>query len=272
MTTRANGANDARGASQRAAETYAEERLRHTWRENSLARADEDLSGSMSWAIVRRFWPYVARYRGTLLLSMLLMLLYTVFSLANPFLIGVAIDEFIQRGDLGGLTLISLALLGVNLGMWQAQYWQTWTMSWAGEQMLYRLSADMYEHLQRLALSFYDHTQIGRVMSRLQSDIDVLESMLNSGLLSMLSSVVALVGIIGIMVAMNPGLALLTFTVLPVMFVIAAVWQRYAQRSFRRTRAAISVVNATLQENLSGMRVIQSMARENINAAEFDAL
>jgi ATP-binding cassette subfamily B protein len=263
MAGRANG---------KKADTYAEERLRHTWRENSLARADEDLTGSMRWAVVRRFWPYVARYRGTMLISLLCMLLYTGFNLANPFLIGVAIDAFIQHGDLGGLTAISLALLAVNLGMWQAQYWQVWTMSWAGEQMLYRLSADMYEHLQRLSLSFYDHTQIGRVMSRLQSDIDVLESMLSSGLLSMLSSVVALVGIVGIMIALNPGLALLTFTVLPIMFVIAGVWQRYAQRSFRRTRAAISVVNATLQENLSGMRVIQSMARENVNAAEFDAL
>jgi ATP-binding cassette subfamily B protein len=126
--------------------------------------------------------------------------------------------------------------------------------------------------LQRLSLSFYDRTQIGRVMSRLQSDVDVLESMLSSGLLSMLSSVIALVGIIGVMIAMNAGLALLTFTVLPIMILIAAFWQRYAQRSFRLTRAAISLVNATLQENISGMRVIQSMAREDRNRAEFDEL
>ncbi|MGH2486348.1 MAG: ABC transporter ATP-binding protein, partial [Ktedonobacterales bacterium] len=105
-----------------------------------------------------------------------------------------------------------------------------------------------------------------------QSDIDVMESMLSSGLLSMLSSVIALIGIIGVMIAMNAGLALLTFTVLPLMFGIAAVWQRHAQRSFRRTRAAISLVNATLQENLSGIRVIQSMARESRNSAEFDEL
>ena len=89
--------------------------------------------------------------------------------------------------------------------MWQAQYWQVWTMSWAGEQMLYHLSADMFAHLQRLALSFYDRTQIGRVMSRLQSDIDVLETMLSSGLLSMLSSVVALVGIVGHHARLNGG-------------------------------------------------------------------
>ena len=109
-------------------------------------------------------------------------------------------------------------------------------------------------------------------MSRLQSDIDVLESMLSSGLLSMLGSLISLVGIVGAMLTMNVWLALLSFTVLPIMFVIAALWQRHAQRSFRRTRAAISMVNATLQENISGMRVIQSLAREERNRDEFDVL
>jgi len=110
------------------------------------------------------------------------------------------------------------------------------------------------------------------VMSRLQSDITVLEQMLSSGLLSMVGSLVALVGIIGIMLVENAPLALLTFTVLPFMVLLAAFWQRHAQRSFRRTRAAISVVNATLQENISGMRVIQSLAREDRNSSEFDGM
>jgi ABC-type multidrug transport system fused ATPase/permease subunit len=145
-------------------------------------------------------------------------------------------------------------------------------MSWVGEQVLYHLSSDMFAHLQRLSLSFYDHTQIGRVMSRLQSDVDVLEGLLSSGLLSMMSSMLALGGIIIAMLAMNVPLALLAFTVLPLMVGIAAFWQKYAERSFRITRAAISLVNATLQENISGMRVIQSMVREDRNRAEFDDL
>ncbi len=184
----------------------------------------------------------------------------------------MAIDNFITHNDLKGLAVISIVLLVVNLLMWVTQYGQVWAMSWAGQQILYHLSSDMFTHLQKLALSFYDRTQIGRVMSRLQSDIDVLESMLSSGLLSMLSSLVALVGIIGAMLAMNVPLALLTFTVLPIMIVIAAFWQKHATRSFRRTRAAISMVNATLQENISGMRVIQSLVREERNRAEFDEL
>ncbi|HLY29685.1 MAG TPA: ABC transporter ATP-binding protein [Ktedonobacterales bacterium] len=251
---------------------YVQARRQNRWRENSLAMADEDITGSFDWKLTKRFLPYLARYRGSVWLSVILMLAYTALNLANPYLIGVAIDDFISRHDLTGLAYISVALLVVNIAMWQAQYWQIWTMSWAGEQILYHLSADMFSHLQRLALSFYDRTQIGRVMSRLQSDVDVLETMLSSGVLSMISSVVALVGIVGIMLALNAPLALLTFVVLPVMAVIAAYWQRYAQRSFRLTRAAISLVNATLQENISGIRVIQSMVREERNSAEFDDL
>lgn len=252
--------------------SYVEHRRRTAWIENSLARSDEDINAKFDWSSIRLFGPYLARYRVQVLLSIVLMLIFTGLNLANPFLIGVAIDNYITNHDLHGLAIIGIILLVVNIAMWQAQYWQIWTMSWAGQQILFHVSTDMYEHLQNLSLGFYDRTQIGRVMSRLQSDIDVLESMLSSGLLAMLSSVVALVGIIATMLVLNAGLALLSFTVLPVMVGIAIFWQRHAQRSFRLTRAAISMVNATLQENISGMRVIQSLVREDRNSEEFERL
>src|SRR5438105_12052168 len=166
--------------------------LRNRWRENSLESVDENVTQKFNWRLTRKFAPYVARYRGWTSASIALMLLYTVFNLANPYLIGVAIDRFIGHNDLNGLAIISVVLIIVNICMWQAQYWQVWTMSWAGQQILYHLSSDMFAHLQRLSLRFYDRTQIGRVMSRLQTDIDVLEAMLSSGLLSLLGSLVAL--------------------------------------------------------------------------------
>ena len=252
--------------------SYTTHGQRIRWRENSLEGADENVSKKFDWYVIRKFGPYVARYKGWTLASVALMVLYTVLNLANPFLIGVAIDQFIGHSDLRGLAITGTILIVVNVFMWQAQYWQVWTMSWAGQQILYHLSSDMFSYLQQLSLSFYDRTQIGRVMSRLQSDIDVLESMLSSGLLSMLGSLLSLVGIVAAMLALNAPLALLSFTVLPIMFVIAAFWQRFAQRSFRRTRGAISMVNATLQENISGMRVIQSLVREDRNRDEFDEL
>ncbi len=256
----------------KAPSSYVTYRQRHVWRENLLESADEKITGKFDWRSLSVFRPYVARYRWQALTSIVLMVIYSLTSLANPYLIGVAIDNYISRVDLRGLAFISVVLIIVNLVMWQSQYWQVWTMSWVGQRILYLVSSDMFKHLQQLSLSFYDRTQIGRVMSRLQSDIDVLEALLSSGLLSMLSSLVSLVGIVAAMLLMNVPLALLSFTVLPVMFIIAAFWQRHAQQSFRRTRAAISMVNARLQENISGMRVIQSMAREGRVRAEFDEL
>src|SRR5207245_11182939 len=122
--------------------SYAMLRRANTWSENSLASSDEDESFNFSWQSMRQIVPYVKRYRGMVLLSIGLMLVYTVLNLANPFLIGLAIDSFIRKQDLPGLAGISVVLLLVNVGMWQAQYWQIWTMSWAGQQILYRLSSD----------------------------------------------------------------------------------------------------------------------------------
>lgn len=254
------------------ADSYANYKRSHTWIENSLAHSDEEEGLDFDWKIAQMFFPYIKQYKRQAILSVVLMVVYTLLNIANPLIIGLAIDNYITRGDLQGLAVISGIFLVMNVAMWLAQYWQVWTMSWAGQQVLYLLSADMFKHLQRLSLSFYDHTQIGRVMSRLQSDIDVLEAMLSSGLLSILGSVVALLGIVVFMLVMSPSLALLTFVVLPIMFIIAAFWQKHAQNSFRRTRASISLVNSTLQENISGMRVIQSLVREDRNKDEFDAL
>jgi ATP-binding cassette subfamily B protein len=252
--------------------SYAEVR-RNAAHRSLLASLDEDEgAGGFDWGMLRLFAPYVRPYRMVSLASAVLMVLYTIANLAIPYLIGVAIDNYITAHNMAGLAYTMVALLVVNVVTWQAQYWQVWTMSWAGQQMLYRLSADMYAHLQHLSLSFFDRVEIGRVMSRLQSDVAVLEVMLSSGLLSILGSLIALVGIIGIMLSLNWSLALLSFAVLPFMIAIAVFWQRYAQRSFRRTRAAISLVNSTLQENISGMRVIQSLAREDRNRSEFDDL
>jgi ATP-binding cassette subfamily B protein len=248
------------------------ERPRNSLRQSDLAGLEGEYVGTFSWRLIGRFGPYLAPYRTLSLVSVALLLLYTGTNLAFPYLIGLAMDRFIAAHNTGAVLVVGIALVIDSVVMWQAQFWQVWTMSMVGQRVLFHMSNDMFAHLQRLSLSFYDNTEIGRVMSRLQSDITVLETMLSSGLLSILGSLVALFGIIGIMIDMNARLALLTFAVLPVMVIIAAFWQVYAQRSFRRTRAAISLVNATLQENISGIRVIQSLAREDRNREDFDDL
>lgn len=245
---------------------------RDYWSENSLESADEDISRKLDRSLIRKFVPYASRYQGWVIASIALTLIYTALNLVNPFLIGLAIDQFISQNDPYGLAIISAVLIVVSILTWLTQYLQAWSMSWAGQQMLFHLSTDTFTHLQRLALSFYDHTQVGRVMSRLQSDINVLSAVLSSGLLSMFGSLVALVGIIGAMISMNVSLALLSFTVLPIMIIIVVFWQYHARRAFHVARTTLSVVNANLQENISGMRVIQSLIREDHNKTEFERL
>src|SRR5437879_12363377 len=107
---------------------------RNRWRENSLEGADENVSKKFDWYVIKKFGPYVGRYKGWTLLRVALMLLYTVLNLANPFLIGVAIDQFIGHNDLRGIAIPGIGLIIVNLSLWQAQCLQVGSMSWAGQQ------------------------------------------------------------------------------------------------------------------------------------------
>src|SRR5260370_29255270 len=123
---------------------YATERLRNRWRENSLATADEDISGGFSWRLIGRFVPYLGPYRWTTLASLLCMVIYTGLNIANPYFIGLAIDRFITTGDLRGLTVIAIVLLALNIGMWLAPYAPGRPMSLGGRQVLYRLARDLF--------------------------------------------------------------------------------------------------------------------------------
>src|SRR5690349_8469226 len=119
------------------AASYASYKRSHTWIENSLAHSDEDEGMNFDWKLVRMFFPYIGKYKTPAIWSMVLMLVYTVLNLLNPWLIGLAIDNYIIHSDLVGLAILSIIFLVVNVAMWQAQYWQVWSMSWAGQQILF---------------------------------------------------------------------------------------------------------------------------------------
>jgi ATP-binding cassette subfamily B protein len=129
----------------------------------------------------------------------------------------------------------------------------------------------MFDHLQQLALSFYDRNEVGRIMSRVQNDVGSLQELLSNGVLLVFADLITLVGIIAIIISMNLKLALITMTVIPVLAVVMILWQNYSKAAFLKVRQAISIVNAGLQENISGARVIQSLSRENVNFQKFDA-
>ena len=235
----------------------------------TLAHSDEDTGKIFDWRVIKRLFAYILPYRRHALLGVLAMFILQATQIAQPLLEGNAIDKVVA-GDLGGLFTVVAIYLGTLFVAWMAQYQQVYQMSWAGQHVLYQVASDMFKHIVRLSVSFFDENETGRIMSRVQSDVNILQQLLSSGLIQTLGNMLLLVGIVVTMFAVNWKLAALSTAVIPLFVFLIIIWQSYARRSFRGARAAISVVSANLQENVSGVRVIQSMGREDQNFEEFE--
>jgi ABC-type multidrug transport system fused ATPase/permease subunit len=151
-----------------------------------------------------------------------------------------------------------------------ASYQQSYQMARVGQFVLYDLASDMFRHIAHLSLAFFDHNETGRIMARVQNDVTVLQNFLSQGLISTLGNGLQIFGILAVMFTINWRLAALTSTSMPVFALALFIWQAFSRKTFRQARATISVVNASLQENVSGVRVIQSMGREGENSRRFD--
>ena len=231
---------------------------------------DDELGRVYDHSVVRRLFPYLKPYKRQAILATAGMLVAAVASTAQPFLIGLAIKRFIERDDLAGLNGIGVALLALALIAWAAQYVQQTTTAYIGHNILLTLRTQMFGHIQKLSLSFLDRNEVGRVMSRVQNDVTVLQELLTTGLLTVLQDFVSLGLVIVFLIYLDVPLALVTFTVIPVLMAIMVLWQSRARKAFVRVRQSIAIVNANLQENVSGVRVIQSLSREDENSRRFD--
>jgi len=232
---------------------------------------DDDMQGKVyRHGVVKRVPKYLSPVKLWLALGALGMVVRSLAALAAPYLVAVATDNYIQTGDLSGLNIPVLLFVGAALLVWGGQYMETLYLAYAGQSVLYRLRTDMFDHLQKLSMSFFDRSQVGRLMSRVQNDVQQLQQLLTSGILNLLTNILTLIGIAVVMITMNWRLALLTLVVVPVLGIVIFIWQRYARRAFTRVRRAIAVVNARLQEGISGVRVVQSLSREEVNYEQFD--
>jgi len=175
----------------------------------------------------------------------------------------------IQTGDLSGLNTIVIITVGVILLGWGGRYLEELFLGYVGQRILLRVRTEMFDHLQRLSLRFFDRNKVGRLMSRVQNDVQQIQELLASGMLNIIFSALTLVAIACIMFIMNTRLALLTLAVVPALAVAAFIWQRYARQAFIKVRRAIATVNAQLQEGIAGVRVTQSLTREEVNSEQF---
>lgn len=232
---------------------------------------DDDLGKIYDAAVVSRLAPYLRPFRARVAVALVGVLGFSLASTAQPLLIGFAVDDAI-RGDLDGLSRMVFALVALVVVSWGFQYLQQTQTGYIGHRILYRLRTEMFGHIQKLSLSFIDRHEVGRIMSRVTSDVTALQELLTTGSLTILADVIVLFVVIAVLIERDIELALVTFASVPILVGVMVVWQRRAREAFVAVRQTISTVNATLNENVSGVRVIQSMSREDENARRFDRI
>ena len=230
---------------------------------------DDDRGQIYNHEVIKRLFPYFKSRMGLFTLSMVMMLVYTSTLVLIPWLIGYTIDNYVLSSNLSGLNRIGLVLIGVITANLIGNYLYMRLLGKISQEVLYKLRTDMFNQLQRLSVPFFDRNEVGRIMSRVMSDVGQLQEFLPMVTIT-LGDMLSLVGIIVVMFLMNWQLAIITIVVLPLLALIMGVWQRYARVAFIRIRYAISVVNTRLQQNISGVRVVQSMNREDLNLRQFD--
>jgi ATP-binding cassette subfamily B protein len=233
---------------------------------------DEEVFGeAFNGQVVGRFIKYVSAYKTLLWVAITAVLIFTVSSIAIPLIVRNVYDEalkvgFEDRGKLATMVIIFLVAVGFNF---VSNYLQELIVGRVAERILIDMRRAMYEHIQRVSLSFMDKTEIGKLMSRLQGDVAALQEFLQTAVFA-IGDLVLLVGIIGAMVWLDWRLGLMTLAVLPTLFIIRIIWLPYARRSFLRARVTSSIVSGALAENINGIRAVQGLSREYVNYDLFD--
>jgi ABC-type multidrug transport system fused ATPase/permease subunit len=230
----------------------------------------KDERGKISGRVLFRLLRFVQPHWARMLVAALFMFASSGAGLLAPYLTKVAIDQNIASGDTRGLLITSLELAGALSVVYLASAAQRYILSWVGHRVLTMLRGQLFRQLQRLSIPYHDKRIVGVTISRVISDVGVINELLSQGLISMVSDGILLVGTIVVMVAMEPRLALLAFSVLPLMALITAWFSRRARVAYRETRERIGAVLGDLAENISGMRVIQAFAQEETTQERFE--
>ncbi|HEX6606212.1 MAG TPA: ABC transporter ATP-binding protein [Chloroflexia bacterium] len=233
---------------------------------------DELLGKAYDHRMMQRLLGYLRPYRKRMVGALVLIITLGAVELAPPYLTKLAIDQYIVPGDLSGMPLVLGLFLASLIAAFGLRYSQNLIMQRMGQDVMYDMRSNIFGHLQRQSLSYFDRNPVGRMMSRLTSDVDALNELLSSGVVAIVGDFVALVGIVIVMLLLDWKLALVSLAVLPVIYVVSQRFQRWMRRTYRDQRIRLARVNAFLQENLSGMLVLQLFNREKRQAEEFDRL
>jgi ATP-binding cassette subfamily B multidrug efflux pump len=233
---------------------------------------EEVLGKAYDARLMRRLLGYLRPHKLYVAGALLALVGDAALQLTQPYLVKLAIDRYIAQRDLAGLNRIGLLYLGVLLGAFALEYAQTYLMQMMGQRIMFDMRMQIYAHLQKLDLSFYDRNPVGRLMTRVTTDVDVINDLFRSGVVAAFGDVFMLVGIMAVLLRMDWRLALITFSVLPLIFAVAQWFRRNVRESYRRVRTWIARINAYLNEHINGMATVQLFRREAHDFARFEEI
>jgi ATP-binding cassette subfamily B protein len=252
-----------------------------------MAIQEEDVLGKAYDArLMKRLLTYLHSYRWQVSVALVAIVLKAGADVLGPYLTKVAIDKylashteahslldrFLSPRPLTGIAQIAAMYIGLLLASFLLEFTQTYIMQWTGQKVMFDLRAQIFRHLQRLHISFYDKNPVGRLVTRVTSDVDALNEMFTAGVVSIFEDIFVLLGILVIMLNMSWRLALITFAVLPLIFYATSIFRREVRESYRRIRVAIARINAHLQEHVTGIVVLQLFNREKRAYARFEKI
>lgn len=232
-------------------------------------REEEALGKAYDARLMRRLLRYLRPYKWRVVVAVLMLIAASGLELVGPWLTKVAIDEAIPRGDHGLLALLGILFLGALALAGALEYARTILTTWIGQRVMVDLRDEIFGKLQRLSLSYFDRHPVGRLMTRLTSDVEVLNEMFTSGVVTIFGDIFTVAFIMAAMIAMDWRLALVTFAVLPLVFAAAWVFRRKVREAYRDIRVRLARINSFLQERISGIRVVQLFHQEEPTRRRF---
>ncbi len=243
------------------------------WRPGGLRLDEENVKLSeVDPRVYRQLFRFIRPYLWRLGVGVLLMVVTALTGLVGPYLVSYAIDHFIAVKNADGLHLVAGAFLLTAFVNWWSSYGQTYVVSYVGQSVVYDMRDRMFRHLQRLSFRFYDTMATGRIMSRLVADVDAINQLVSSGLVTVFADSMVLVAIMVTMLQMNWRLALVSFLTIPVLLVVLQYFKGRMRDAFMKMRRKYADMNANLAESISGVRVTQAFHREEQNQAQFNQI
>lgn len=233
---------------------------------------EEILGKAFDSRLIKRLFTYVWPFKGWMLLSLLILMIQTAAELAEPIIIKIAIDKNITQGDLHGLSMTSILYISALLVQSLSLFGFYFLSNWLGQKVMYKIRMQVFSHIQKLPLSYFDKNPVGRLVTRTTNDIETLNDLLSSGAVAILGDIVVLIGIVIVLVQLNLTLALITFAVLPIMLLATDIFRRNIREAYRKMRTRLARINSYLQENITGMATVQIFNREDENFDQFKVL